>query len=113
MSATDNEIARFCDSMACLRWNIEDCEKWMADYESDRQNYPAWETKDGQYVWIYEIEDSNLDNLIPFVQGRDPENKTHWIDVFRAEKRYRKLKRKLPSMKAELLNMEMVADECL
>ena len=113
MSTTDNEIARFCDSMACLRRNIEDCEKWMADYESDRHNYPAWETKDGQYVWIYEIEDIYLDNLIPFVQMKDPENKTHWIDVFRAEKRYRQLKAKLPSMKAELLNMEVVADNIL
>jgi len=31
MSAIDKEIARFCDSMACLRWDIEDYEKWMAD----------------------------------------------------------------------------------
>lgn len=113
MSATDNEIARFCDSMTCLRWDIEDYEKWMADYESKRQNYPAWETKDGQHIWVYEIEDSHLDNLIPFVQRKDPENKTHWVDVFRAEKRYRRLKKELPSMKAELMNMEMVADECL
>lgn len=69
--------------------------------------------KDGTQIWIYEIEDSNLDNLIPFIQRKDPENNTHWVDVFRAEKRYRQLKAKLPSMKAELFNMEMVADECL
>lgn len=72
-----------------------------------------WATKDGTQIWIYEIEDSHIDNLIPFIQRKDPENKTNWIDVFRAEKRYRQLKAKLPSMKAELFNMEMMADECL
>lgn len=113
MSAIDNEIARFYDSMACLRWRIEDNEKWMADYEGKRQNYPAWVTKDGTHIWIYEIEDSHLDNLITFVHRKDSENKTNWIDVFISEKRYRQLKSKLPSMKAELMNMEMVADECL
>ena len=50
MSAIDNEIARFCDSMTCIRWNIEDCEKWRADYENNRQNYPAWVTKDGTQI---------------------------------------------------------------
>lgn len=113
MSAIDNEIARFCDSMACLRWDIEDYEKWMRDYEGKRQTYPAWVTRDGTHIWIYEIEDSHLDNLIPFVQRRDPENKTHWVDVFRAEKRYRQLKKELPRMKGELANMEYVSDMCL
>ncbi len=106
-------IAGFLDSMVDLRWNIEDYQKWMADYESKRTNYPAWETKDGKHVWIYEMEDSHLDNLIPFMRKKDPENKTHWIDVFSAEKKYRELKEKLPSMKMELMEMEMIADECL
>lgn len=113
MSVIDYEIAHFFDNMMCLRWDIEDDEKWMKDYEAKRPNYPAWETKDGQHLWIYEIEDSHLDNLIPFMEKQDPENKTHWIDVFRAEKKYRWLKKKLPSKKAELLYMEMVADVCL
>ncbi len=113
MSAVDLEINSFLEKMACLRWDIEDRKKWMKDYESKRQNYPAWETKDGQHLWIYEIEDSHLDNLIPFIQRQDPENKTHWVDVFRAEKRYRQLKKEMPSMKAELLYMEMMAEECL
>ena len=113
MSAVDDMIAGFCDSMACLRWDIEDYEKWMADYESKRPNYPTWETKDRTLIWIYEIEDSHLDNLIPFIQRKDPENKTNWIDVFRAEKRYRELKAKLPAMKSELQHMEYVSDMCL
>ena len=113
MSAIELEIARFCDSMACLRWNIEDYEKWMKDYESKRPNYPSWETKDGTHIWIYEIEDSHLDNLIPFIKSKDPENKTHWLDVFQAEKRYRELTKKLPYMKDELAHMEYVSDMCL
>lgn len=113
MSAMDYDIARFYDRMASLRWNIEDYEKWMADYESKRQTYPAWVTKDGTHIWIYEIEDSHLDNLIHFVERKDPENKTHWVDVFRAEKRYRRLRERLPSMKMELMNMEVFSDECL
>lgn len=113
MSAVDDMIAGSCDSMTCLRWDIEDYQKWMADYESNRNNYPAWVTKDGQHIWVYELEDSHLENLIPFVQRKDPENKTHWIDVFRAEKRYRELKAKLPAMKSELQHMEYVSDMCL
>ena len=38
MSVIDYDIARFCDRMSCLRWSIEDREKWMDDYESKRQN---------------------------------------------------------------------------
>ena len=113
MSAVDDMIAGSCDSMTCLRWDIEDYQKWKADYESNRNNYPAWVTKDGQHIWVYELEDSHLENLIPFVQRKDPENKTHWIDVFRAEKRYRELKAKLPAMKSELQHMEYVSDMCL
>lgn len=113
MAATDLDIARFYDSMVSLRWNIEDSEKWVEDYESNRKNYPAWKMKDGQMISIYDIEDSHLDNLISFVQRADPENKTHWIDVFRAEKRYRELKAKLPSMNDELRQMEYVSEMCL
>ena len=113
MSAIDLEIARFCDSMACLRWDIEDSEKWIADYEKQRPHYPAWETKDGTLIRIDEIEDSHLNNLIPFVKRQDHENKTHWLDLFKAEKRYRELKKDLPSMKAELAHMEYVSDMCL
>lgn len=51
--------------------------------------------------------------LFPIIQRKDPENNNHWIDVFRAEKRYRQLKAKLPSMKAELLNMEVISDNIL
>jgi len=98
--------------MVSLRWDIEDYEKWMADYESKRQTYPAWVTKDGTHIWIYEIEDSHLDNLIPFIERKDPENKTHWLDVFKAEKRYRELKAKMPKMKSELAHMEYVSDVC-
>lgn len=113
MSAIDLEITRFCDSMASLRWSIEDSEKWIADYEKQRPHYPAWVTKDGTHIWIYEIEDSHLNNLIPFVKRQDSENKTHWLDLFKAEKRYRRLKKDLPSMKAELAYMEHVSDMCL
>ena len=101
---------RFFGRIASLRWDIENVETWMADYESKRPNYPAWETKDGRHIWIYEIEDSHLDNLIPFVQRKDPENQTHWVDVFRAEKKYRQLAKELPRMKEELANMEFVLD---
>ena len=113
MSAIDDEISRFLGSMACLRWDIEDYEKWMADYESKRPNYPAWETRGGRHIWIYEIEDSHLDNLIPFIKRKDPENKTHWLDLFKTEQRYRELKKKLPSLKDELQNMEETADNIM
>lgn len=113
MSAIDDKIGDFFDHMASLRWQIDDYTKWMKDYEEKRMTYPAWETKDGTLIWVYEIEDIHLDNLIPFVQKKDPTNKTHWVDVFKAEKRYRELKAKMPTMMAELASMEEVSDRCL
>lgn len=39
--------------------------------------------------------------------------KTHWVDVFKMEKCYRKLKAKMATMKSELASMEQVSDMCL
>lgn len=113
MSAIDKEIASFYAEVASLKIEIDDCKKWIADYENKRANYPAWVTKDGQHIWVYEIDEDHLDNLIPFVQRKDPENKTRWVDVFKAEQKYRRLKNELPYMRAELLNMESVVNKCL
>lgn len=113
MSAVDDMIAGFCDKLASLRWSIEDAERWMKNYESWRQYFPVWETKDGQQMKVSEIDDTHLDNLIPFIEKRDPKNVTNWVDVFKAEKRYRELKKLMPSKKAELHEMEEAADRCL
>lgn len=113
MSAIDDEITKFYDEMMSLRMNIHDCEKWMAEYREKRLNYPSWVTNDGRLIMVEEIEDSHLDNLIPFIKRTDPSNDTHWLDVFNAEKRYRQLKDKLSSMKAELMRMEYVEEQCL
>ena len=113
MIAIDNEKGRFCDKQASLRWDIEDDERWMKTYESWRQYFPAWETKDGQQMKVYEIDDTHLDNLILFIKKRDPKNVTNWVDMFKAEKRYRELKKLMQSKKAELREMEETDDRCL
>ena len=113
MSLIDEQIGQFYDHIASQSWNIDAYEKWMKDYESKRMNYPAWETKDGRHIWVYEIEDSHLDNLIPYIQRQDPENKTHWIDVFSAERKYRELSKKIEKMKSELAYMRKVGEICL
>ena len=113
MSYIDNEIQRFFDHKVSLSWAIDDYTKWMQDYKSKRNKYPDWITKDGIHIKVCDISDQHLNNLIPFVEKRDPENKTHWVDVFKAEKRYRALlTEQLKHLKIEYAEMERVAELC-
>ena len=113
MSCIDDQITDFFNHMASVRWDLEDSEKWLRDYEKNRYGYPDWVTENGVHIKIYELTDSHLANLIPFVEREDPENKTKWIDLLRAEKRYRELIKKIQKMKEKLANMEHVSNVCL
>ena len=113
MSAIDDQITNFYNHMTSLSWELDNYTKWMASYESQRNKYPDWVTKDGQHIKVRDIMDSHLENLIPFVSKKDPDNETHWLDVLKAEKRYRELTKKLPQMKVELAHMREVSDLCL
>jgi hypothetical protein len=111
MSAIDDQ--HFYNHMTSLSWDLDDYTEWMASYESQRDGYPDWVTKDRQHIKVRDITNSHLENLIHFVYRKDPDNETHWIDVLKAEKRYRELKKKVPQMKAELAHMREVSDLCL
>ena len=113
MSATDNLISDFYDTMCGYRWKISDREEWVRKYEEARRDYPEWETRDGRKMRVEDIGDTHLENLIPFIKRRDPENKTHWVDAFECEKRYRKIKSELPKMRKELREMERFESMCL
>lgn len=113
MSAIDNEIDRFYGRMVRMRRRIDDFSKRMKDYEKKRMSFPAWVTKDGIHIQVYEIEDSHLCRLISFVQRKDPNNKTNWVEVFKAERWCRICKFNMPIWKAELARMEEVSDMCL
>ena len=110
MSFIDYQLDIFFGRMDSIRWDIAEYEMWMEDYKAKRETYPAWKTQDGKSIWVYELEDGHLDNLIPFIQKRDPENKTHWLDLFKAEKLYRVLPQKITGLKKELEEMERVAE---
>lgn len=113
MSAIDCEISRFFDYMASLSWDIEDYSKWMREYEANRYKYPAWVTKDGRSIPIHELTDEHLANLIPFVERKDPNNETRWVELLKQEQQYRRLSKKVPEMKAELAHMRNVSEMCL
>lgn len=113
MSTIDYEITDFYNHMAGLAWDIDDYTKWMKAYETMRLGYPTWVTKDGKKLRIYEISSSHLDNLIEFIQKKDPDNKTKWVDVFKAEKRYRELALEIKKLKTEYDRMQSISDECL
>lgn len=112
MSAIDDEICDFFNKKATLDWELRDAMNWITEYESFRYEYPDWINKDGIHMKIYDITDSHLTNLIAFVSRNDNENKTHWVDVFEQERKYRILKKRISEIKAELDKMEEVIDKC-
>ena len=112
MSFIDDQITGFYDHMASVSMDIADYERWMADYEKMRYSYPDWVTKDGTHHKVCELSDSHLENLIAFIKKHDPENKTHWYDVFDAERTFRKFKEKVEQLKKEYAEMQKVSDMC-
>ena len=110
MSQIDDDIQRFYDSMVILRWDMEDNKKWIEKYLSFRDEYPDWITKEGQHIKLKDLTDSHLNNLIPFVKRKDPDNKTNWIKILEQEKTYRGLKIKLNKSQEELAYMEEVEE---
>lgn len=112
MSYINYEINNFFDYLMCLRWNIEDYEKWINSYKDVRKNYPDWKTQKGEYIKIENLSDEHLTNLIKFIKRKDPNNKTKWIEIFEQEKEYRKKIKEFLKMKEELINAEYVSEVC-
>lgn len=108
MSAIDLDIDRFFGEIVSTRMEIEECTKWINDYETKRYDYPCWKTRDGENIPIYNITDSHLDNLIPFIEKQDPNNETNWIELFKTEKFYRTLKKKVEELKQTLHECENI-----
>ena len=89
-----------------LRDRISSTQKWMADYESKRANYPFWITRKGKYLKVENITNGHLRNLLRFV----PENNT-WHQVFECEILYRKYQKQLPYLKEQLSKYEEIIDK--
>ena len=105
------EIDRFLGRVARLRDEITRNKEWMRDYESVRDGYPEWVTRDGERIKVKDITDEHLDRLVPFLERRDPQ--TSWIKVFKDEKTYRDVRKKTEVMRDELSEMYDVMYECL
>lgn len=106
MAQLDYDEQRFYDHIIAIRCAIEDYEAWCKKYLEQREFYPTWKTKEGRELKIQDITDSHLENLIPFVLKRDPNNQTHWFDAFKREKYYRQLCKEIKDLKAEYKYMQ-------
>ena len=102
---TDYMIESFFSHAVDLRERINDSEKWIRAYLSQRKNYPEWVTKEGVRIKIGDITDSHLNNLLNFV----PENSV-WHKAFTYEKKYRYLKKNLPIWKAGTITNDEIID---
>lgn len=111
MSAIDDLITEFYDRIATLSWKLRDYRDWVSSYEKMRDNGPDWVTKDGRRMKLRNISEDHLENLISYVQRRDPDNTTHWYDVLKAEKKYRELKREIPLLEVELTRLKYLEQE--
>lgn len=103
------EIDRFFGEIASIRMDISDYQNWCNEYQKFRNNYPAWTTKDGNKVHIYNMTDSHLSNTIAFVEKKDPE--AIWLQILKQEQTYRKLLKKISSLKEELYVLEGICDK--
>lgn len=98
---------------ADMSMSLTELENWKAEYESKRDKYPDWVTRFGEHIKLRDINDDYLDNLIRFVSFKDPKNKTKWIDVFNAEKRYRSVMIDIAKCKKVLAYYERMINKIL
>lgn len=113
MAAIDFEIDRFYGEIASMRFRLSEINSWISDYESKRYNYPPWKTKDGDSIKVYDITDEHLSHLIPFLEKKDPKNETKWVDLFKCEMTYRKIKEERKAIQENLSKYEEIGELCL
>lgn len=100
----DFETDGFFGSMASMRMDLEDYNRWCRTYESF--NYPKWTMRDGEQIALGDMTDNHLENTIALVEKKDPNN--GWLGALQQEKRYRELQSKIKSLKSELAKMEEI-----
>lgn len=88
---TDYQEQIFSSEIAEAHLELNELIRWKADYEFKRDKYPPWITSLGQHIKVRDITNSHLENLLKFIKKKDPNNKTRWYDIFKAEKFYRRI----------------------
>lgn len=102
----DFETDGFFGSMASMRMDLEDYNRWCRTYESF--NYPKWTMKDGNQIALGDMSDRHLANTIALVERKEPDN--GWLVALKQEKTYRELKSKIKTLKSELAKMEEISN---
>ena len=109
MAAIDLETDGFFGSMANMRLDLEDYQKWCQKYESFRDKY-VWETRDGTKIPISQMSDTHIQNSINYCKKREGW-RPGWIKALNQEQTYRGLKKKIQTIQEQLSKMEDVMDK--
>lgn len=89
-----------------IRDQIHNITRWMDRYESARNTYPMWITRDGKHIKVENLSQNHLNNLLSFVPADNG-----WHHIFECEAEYRKLKVQLEQLKKELEEFESMIEQ--